>query len=353
MKTLKITDFTGQNIFIGLDVHKKSWTVTILFNGMEHKTFSQPPQPEALIKYLEKNFPNGTYHCVYEAGFSGFWIQRKLKALGANCIIVHPADVPTSDRDKKRKTDKVDSRKLARNLYNQELEGIFIPDTAQEEARNLIRGRAYIVKDLTRVKNRIKQTISRYGIFPPDAKEDWTKAYLRWLHSIQLETAAGTAQLKANLNYLEEIKRSLKGIERSIIELSKEEKYKATVEYLRTIPGIGMVTAMTLVTEIGDIHRFPSLDDLCSFVGLVPNTNSSGDNERIGRMTKRGNSHLRHVIIESAWKAMKLDPALALAYKNYTIRMKANKAIIRIARKLLARVRFVMINQTHYQLLVA
>ena len=138
-------------------------------------------------------------------------------------------------------------------------------------------------------------------------------------------------------------------ITKHIRELSKNKKYLHQVNLLRSIPGIGLITAMTLLTEIEDISRFKDLDNLCSFVGLVPSTHSSGEKEIDGGITPRSNSFLRSIIIESAWIAVRNDPALLLAYEKLCIRMKPSKAIIRIAKKLLNRIRFVLKNNAIYE----
>ena len=132
--------------------------------------------------------------------------------------------------------------------------------------------------------------------------------------------------------------------------LSKTEKYEKNFDLLRTIPGIGQITAMTILTELENIGRFNSLDKLCSFIGLVPSTNSSGDIERTGDITSRGHKVLRSALIESAWVAARVDPALAKRYNHYCKRMNANKAIIRIAKKLLSRIRYVLKNKQPYVL---
>ena len=113
MRQAKHADFSGQNIYAGLDVHRKSWKVTIYTEAFEHKTFTQPPNPKKLVSYLERVFPNASYHAVYEAGFSGFWTHDALTKMGVNCTVVHPGDVPTADKDRRPKTDARDSRKLA------------------------------------------------------------------------------------------------------------------------------------------------------------------------------------------------------------------------------------------------
>ena len=108
--------FKGKHFFVGFDVHKTRWVVTIRHSGMHLKTFSMDPYPEGLKNYLEKNYPEGIYHLVYEVGFCGFWIYRRFKHLGVDCLVINPADVPTAHKEKERKSDPVDSRKLAREL---------------------------------------------------------------------------------------------------------------------------------------------------------------------------------------------------------------------------------------------
>lgn len=167
-KSLKVTDFTGQHIYVGLDVHYKSWMVSIHSDEFELKTFSQPPDAVKLGHYLQQHYPNATFHLAYEAGFCGFWIHRAFKEQGLSCGVIHPADIPGSDKEQKRKTDQVDSRKIARGLKTQVLHSIFIPDERQEADRLLIRSRGKIVKDQTTVKNRIKSLLKIYGISIPE-----------------------------------------------------------------------------------------------------------------------------------------------------------------------------------------
>ena len=157
-------DFTGQNIYIGIDVHKKSWTASIHTDHFEHKTFTQPPEVNKLVRYLHHNFPGATCHAVYEAGFSGFWIHDQLQEHGINCMVVSPADVPTKDKEKARKTDNVDCRKLARGLRNHDLKGIFVPSRSQCEDRSLLRVRQQMVRKQTRCKNHISSLLLFYNI---------------------------------------------------------------------------------------------------------------------------------------------------------------------------------------------
>ena len=147
-------DFTGQNLFVGIDVHLKSWSVAILSDHSVLKKFRQNPDAAALYKFLSVNYPKAHYHSVYEAGFCGFWIHHQLVGLGIDNIVVNAADVPTMSKEKLRKTDAVDCSKLARELRSGTLKGIYVPCVETLETRSLIRLRKSIVKDSTREKNR-------------------------------------------------------------------------------------------------------------------------------------------------------------------------------------------------------
>jgi len=137
-------------------------------------------------------------------------------------------------------------------------------------------------------------------------------------------------------------------LNRAIVALSRTEEYQAWVTLLRTVPGISTLTAMIVLLELGEITRFPSLDQLSTYVGLVPDIRASGEKEHVGGITKRGHAYLRWLLIEASWIAVRKDPAMMDAFNEYCKRMKKSKAIIRIARKLLNRIRYVLKNKAEY-----
>jgi transposase len=346
----KVLDFSGQTIFIGLDVHAQSWSVTLQSEEFELKTYSQPPKPSVLVNYLNENYPGAIYKAVYEAGFCGFNIQRQLALQGVECEIIHPADVPTSDKEKRQKTDKIDSRKLAKMLKNKDMEGIYVPSIEQQEERNLLRARQKIVRDKTRVKNRIKSYLKFQGLDVDGFHgRQWSKKAIEMLKTITFSTEAGTFAFKTYVDELVYLDQQEDKLENQIKQLSRIGRYKGNIALLSSVPSIGLISAMTFLTEIGDINRFEKFDDLCSFFGLIPNCHSSGDTERIGHMTHRGNQYLKSILIECAWVAVRKDQALLQSYKELLPRMDSNKAIIRIARKLLSRIRHVLIKKEVYQ----
>lgn len=342
----KVLDFSGQTIYVGLDVHLKSWSVTLHSEEFELKTYSQAPQPSILIHYLQENYPGAKYKAVYEAGFCGFTIQRALAEQGIECEVIHAADVPTSDKEKKQKSDKVDSRKLARMNKNNDINGIYIPSIEQQEERNLLRARGKIVRDSTRVKNRIKSYLKFQGI---ELEVKWNRKHIETLKKLTFSTNAGTWAFTAYLAELEYLRGQEVKLDKQIKTLSQNERYKENMALLYSVPSVGLISGMIFLTEIGDINRFERFDDLCSFFGLIPNCHSSGETEKVGHITRRGNPHLKWVLIECAWMAVRKDPALLQYYKELLPRMDSNKAIIRIARRLLSRIRHVLKTKEEYK----
>jgi transposase len=349
----KELNFEGQNIFVGIDAHLKSWNVSIFTENLHHKTFNQPAKAEVLSEYLRCHFPNASYFSAYEAGFCGLWAHYKLKELGVHNIVVNPADVPTTQKEKMRKSDAIDSNKLGRSLRSHELKEIYIPRPETLEDRTLIRVRSTIVKDMVRLKQRIKSMLYFYGIEYPDefkkTQNHWTKRFVDWLKEIQLRYSSGTEALKLLISEAEQQRALLLEATRKIRVLSKSEPYAKNMELITSIPGIGIITGMLFLTEIEDISRFENSDKLAGLIGIVPNCHSSGPIEKNGEMTPRGHYYLRKGLIESSWIAARRDPALSLAYYDYCKRMDPNKAITRIARKLINRIHSVLKNQKKYE----
>lgn len=352
LRTRKEISFKGQNIYVGIDTHLRNWAVTILTENSFHKKFSQDPKPEVLNNYLKRNFPGANYYSAYEASYCGFNIHRRLLELGVKNIVVNPADVPTTDKEKKQKEDIRDSRKLAMTLRSGELKSIYVPSKETEELRSLIRYRKTLVKDIARGKNRIKSNLYFHGVDIPikhqQASRYWSNKFTLWLKNISHSTEYGTLVLQDMIETNLALRKKLLKVTKNIRAASKSEKYEKLCRLLTSIPGIATITAMTILSELENMERFKSFDKLCSYTGLVPTTNSSGENERNGKITPRANLILRNAIIESAWVAVRIDPALILAYEELCKRMKPSKAIIRIAKKLLNRVRYVLKNETEY-----
>jgi transposase len=274
-----------------------------------------------------------------------------LKEEGIECIVVNAADIPASNKEKCRKQDKIDSRKIYRRLAAGDLEGIYVPQTEMEHARSLVRERGRIVQDQTRCKNRIWSLLmfSDLSADTDKPKQYWSRKFLESLRQLD----CGSKPLREALDLaIEEyilVRQLLTKATKKVRELSAGMLFAEIQGLLRSIPGIGLVNAMVIHTEIQFICRFKTLDHLCSYGGIVPDSDSSGDRERITGITHRSNNYLRDAVIESSWVIIRRDPAMLMLYRTYCLRMDENKAIIKIARHLLSRIRFVWENKTKYQ----
>src|SRR5512136_1104317 len=343
-------DFSGQPVYIGLDVHKKSWSVSIFTQYGENKTFSQTPEAETLSQYLQRHFPGAQYRSVYEAGCCGFWIHDQLREKGIENIVANPADIPTRDKERRSKRDRIDCRKLARGLRGGDLEGIYVPPREKLEDRSLIRTRLSMVRKQTRCKNQIKSMLLFYGVSIPEQREmgHWSRRFIRWIEEIRMARSSGDVALKLHLEELCHLRQIIAKLNRSILVLARTEEYRLWISLLKTIPGISTLTAMIVLTELHEITRFRSRDQLCSYVGLIPDTQGSGEKEHVGGMTQRHHWSLRWLLIEASWIAVRKDPAMMEAFNEYCKRMRKTKAIVKIARKLLNRIRYVLKNEAEY-----
>jgi len=339
-------DFTGQTVHVGIDVGKKSWKVCVVVGDREHRTFSQDPDGAMLAAYVKRMFPKARYRCVYEAGYFGFAPHASLEGAGLECMVVNPADVPTMNKERVTKTDRIDARKLARGLQAGTLCGIHVPSIQTQQDRTLVRTRQAFVRKQTRCKNQIKAHLQFYGIALPDDVDGryWSRKFVDWLKTLAAQESSASLALGAHLEELVFLRGQIARVTRQIRTLGNTEHYRTRLQALCAIDGISTITAMVLLTELGDIRRFRSDDALSSFVGIVPGEYSSGEQQHRGAMTHRGNAWLRHVLIEAAWRASQEDPVLLQKYLQDKAKKGAQKAIVGVARKLLRRIRHVLMH---------
>lgn len=350
MPTIKSTEFTGQTFYVGLDVHKKSWTVTVRTLELEVAHFSQAPDALHLSRYLKNKYPGGHFVSSYEAGFCGTTPHEALCGAGLENIVIHAADLPQTDKQKKNKTDLHDSRAIARYLEAGLLRSIYIMPVEQQERRSLFRLREAKVKDVTRCNNRLKSFLFFFGIQLPEEfrdKEYLCNRFLTWLSKLNNVTQSGTDTMQ---QYLEELIYQRKQLLLITRKLRKAviDHYQESYASLLTVPGIGSITAMALLAETGDLNRFKDPDQFTSYLGLTPGEQSSGETIYNIRIQPRCNKHLRPLLIEAAWVAIRRCPVLLAYYKKHVGRNN-KRAIVKVARKLALIAKAVAVNKTTYQ----
>lgn len=352
-RQINTKSFEGQTVYVGIDCHLKSWQVTILCGDLYHKSLRQSPDSLQLSSYLIRMFPGAIYKAVYESGFSGFEACRELRTLGVECIVIHASDLPTSHKERQQKCDRSDSNRLAKSLRGGQIRGIDIPSRQLEADRSLLRQRYRLSKDLSRHKNRLKSFLHQFSIAIPERfslqqSRSWSKPFIDWLKALKPDWESIQQGLNNYVEMGEYLRKELLKINRQLRELSQQPIYKRDYELLLSIPGIGSISAIHLLLQLGNIERFSTLDELCSYVGLMPRLYESGDTRIVGKLVNRGRKELKIMLIEVSWVALRADPALLAKYEELIKTRHPNKAIIKIAKKVLSRIRYVLKNKVVY-----
>lgn len=331
-------------------MHLSQWNVCIIQGGVLRKPFQQDPSALVLYRHLQAHYPDMRYYSAYEAGFCGCTAHYQLKALGIENIIFNPADVSQTHKEKVRKTDSIDAAKIARSLSHGDLRCIHIPPKWRLDDRNLIRLRMAQISDIKRMKSRVRHFMHTNGIqIPPEYSRHWTQAFIRWIQDTSFAMANSTGEtLGLMCNTIIKMLDEHKALNRRLIELMKTERYRQDYDLLRTVPGVGCVTAITLLLECGDLTDFKSAEAFCSFVGLVPDAYQSGSHSVDCPITRRRHKALRYMITECAWRAICRDSHLSDLYVAYSRRMPRPKAIVKVANKLAKIIKFVLKNKQVY-----
>ena len=344
--------FKGQKIFIGIDVHKRNWDVAIAPEVGNVKRHTQKASAKELFDFLNKHYPDGDYLAVYESGFSGFSTYYALKEVGIDCIVIHAADVPTTQYEEVMKTDKIDSVKLVRSLKAGLLKGIYIREKENIDDRSVVRIRKTIQKQLSGYKSRVKHMLHCNGVEIPERFEKpgslWSRLFIRWLKEDVKLLSSTRNSLDLLIRQVETIRMTLLEATKVIRCLSQTERYKRKFDLLMTVPGIGISVSMCILTEIYDIKRFHNEREFAAYLGLIPTCRSSGEKVAHGEMTFRGNKQLGPMLIEAAWITIIKDAGLGSLYIQYKQRMKPQVAIIRIARKLSNIIFAILKNEKEY-----
>lgn len=289
-------------LWIGMDVHKSSTTLAILPDDSNEaevlKTASTVPEIRKLFRRLSRR---GAPRACYESSGAGYVLQRGLDRAGFHCDVIASGLIPRCPGDR-RKNDRLDAINLAKHYRAGNLTSIEIPDEDREAARQLVRSRLAVQRHLTRLKHRIVRVLATHGYTFSGTKTNWTLRHRAWLKQLRRDLPGVlrivlTTHL-AHLDYLEEQRANL---DTELTSLSGCDPWRRPAMALRCFRGIDTLTAMTLVTEIGDIRRFRSARALMAYTGLVPGERSSGDQCHRGPITKTGNAFLRRVLVEAAW----------------------------------------------------
>ena len=283
----------------GLDVHQKS-IAAFLYSPESGECIEEemPNDRLHLLRAVNRWRKRGELRLCYEASSAGFVIKRWLDEVGIDCEVVAPAFIPKGAGDR-IKTDRRDARRLAQSYQAGMLRTVRVPDSEEETVRGLVRHRDDLTRDMTRVKNRILKFLGLRGVRYTDGR-NWTERHRKWLHQLNLEPLQAVV-LESHLRSLEQLEDQRARIDERIAEVAQTPAYHDKVQRLMCLRGIALYSAMVLVTEIGDAHRFRGAPELMSYLGLVPQEHSSGDSRHSGKITRVGNTRGRWVLSEAAW----------------------------------------------------
>jgi transposase len=289
---------------VGLDAHKVSTNVAVLMRGRERPIEWQVSTDRGPIRRMVKKVlalaPGAKVRFCYEAGPCGYALQRWIREVGVECVVVAPSLIPRSAGER-IKTDRRDARKLAELLRADLLTEVHPPSEADEAVRDLCRAREDAHEDLVRSRHRLSKLLLRRGRLWSEGKRAWSQGHRLWIRSIRFDHHADQVVLDHYLLAIEQVEERLRTLDAHIETASRLTPYAETVGALRCFRGIDTLTAMTLVAELHDFMRFDSARGLMAFLGLVPSEHSSGGRKQRGEITKAGNGHVRRLLIEAAW----------------------------------------------------
>lgn len=323
-------DYSAKTVYVGVDVHKSSYSVTVVCEKQIVKKDKLPASPSLLANYCKKNFQGAKILSAYEAGFSGFALHRFLVDAGIENRVVHPAGIEVAVRERV-KNDRRDSEKIATQLSEGRLKGIYIPDVRREGFREVSRLREASIRKRTRTSTQIKSLLHRQGLFSD--LHDTRLCRSRILKLMSLEVSSDLAYCLET--YCKEWLNLDDQINRISEQLSEQGKQDECEKVYRSLPGIGATSARILANELGNLSQFANEKQLFSYTGFTPREHSSGEHRWLGHISRQGKSVVRKVLVQAAWKAVKKDRGLEVRFMELSSRIGKRRAIVAIARLLI------------------
>ena len=290
-------------VFVGLDTSKLKISVALAEEGRQGEVRflgeidNTPEAVRRLVGKLASRYSEVLF--CYEAGPTGYGLQRQISALGHECVVIAPSLIPKRPGERV-KTNRRDALTLARLHRAGELTAIWVPDPGHEAVRELVRAREAAMADLRAKRQHLQSFLLRHGrLFP--GRKPWTRAHARWLSELAFEHPAQYLVLREYRQGIEDAQARLERLTQQIAEVLTTWSMAPVVEAYQALRGVALVTAVTFVAEIGDVRRFESPRQLMAYLGLVPCESSTGERVRRGSITKAGNTRVRRVLIEGAW----------------------------------------------------
>ena len=299
--------------FVGLDVHARSIKAVALdamTGEVRSATFGY--DAAAAAEWIRSVDPAAK--CVYESGVTGFDLQKKLAALGVDCVVGAVSKMMKPAADRRRKNDRNDAEFLARMLSVGNVVEVWVPDDECEAARDLVRALDDAREDLKRQKQRLSKFLLRHGLVFDERtpsgqrKGNWTGAHWSWIKSISFGEKADNDALAFYVDAVRQAEEDKRRLEKLVADEASKPRWKKRIDSLRCLKGIDVMTAADIVFEAGEFSRFRNARSFAAWLGLVPSEHSSGEKVARGGITKAGNKHLRRVMVEAAWHYLAASP---------------------------------------------
>lgn len=290
------------NVYVGLDVHKATIAVAVARPGRREPEYcgNIANNDAALRKLLKQLSRNGeSLSFCYEAGPCGYGLYRDLTAQGHGCAVVAPSLIPRKAGER-LKTDRRDALALARLHRAGELTAVWVPDQEQEAIRDLTRAREDMKSLELKSRQRLGAYLLRHGRIYA-GKSRWTQAHFRWLETVKFDSPLQQIVLQEYIDTVKAMQKRVAALEAQMHEALAGWSLGAVAQALMALRGVSLITAMTVLAELGDITRFDSPRELMAYLGLVPSEHSSGGSRRQGSITRTGNGHVRRVLVEAGW----------------------------------------------------
>jgi transposase len=342
------------DVFSGLDVDKRSISVTFTDHDRFLKSLRMPYSAEHLLNHVRKHFPNKKVAFVYEAGPTGYGLYDGIVAQGYPCLIAAPSMIPKAP-GQRVKTNRLDSKALSENLRGGQLKSIHVPSALYRELRHLTQLRDVLVSELVGMKQRIKSLLLFEGIeFPPAPPgSQWSFMVKDKLRKLP---CSGTVRFKLD-QLLDSLEFNEKQVLKAIREIRRycqnDPELSQCMKYLMSLPGIGWITASQLLARIGDWRELNNIRQLGGFLGLVPTEHSTGERTDRGSITRTGDERLRSKLIQASWSAIRQDGELReffrTVYRKHPREIASRVAIVAVARKLSVRITVVLMKQRPYE----
>ncbi len=337
-------------LFMGIDMHKNKWQITIRDEAKVIWRGCIPGTWEDMKKLLERYRGYGI-QTVYEAGCFGFWLHDELKEYGVECIVTPPSLVPM-EYGNKVKTDRRDSDKLALLLSKGLLKSVHVPSKEEVLHRQIFRQRTQMVRDRVRVQNRIKSALLFYGLEVP-GRASFSRNYINNLRDLKFGNQLFQESFNLLLDEYEFLTQKINQQTRLINEMAKLPQYRERVKILTSTKGIALLSAMEIILELQNVSRFPRREQIAAYVGLTPSQHSTGDNIHMGRITNIGKPHLRGTLIEISWTLIRYYSVEREFYFQLKARVGKKRAIVAVARRLIIKIRHMLLTNTPYRMQAA